>query len=150
MITHEIQVVKEPDPPARQSMWPWAGQTQRPREMTKLEYALYIEGIKSQFKVGDILINNYDKYNNRAPVNELAKGRFYVLSDINEIHSSVRYMSGKPECLYVKNINSLTYGYWSNPDSFDVVSYDELPDAVKQYVDSRNSNQSSPAEGKAH
>ena len=144
MITHEIQVVIPEEPRKSYSHWLLQGQQQqqRPREMSKIEYAQYIEGIKKQVQVGDILIGNYD-VESRGTTRNCPRHRFFEVLDIQEIHTSVRYVSGRPECLYLKNLN-VPYGdggYWTCKDSYDVVPYDELPDEVKQIVDARNNRE---------
>ncbi|HET8688106.1 MAG TPA: hypothetical protein VFM18_15840, partial [Methanosarcina sp.] len=101
MITHEIQVVKETN---NNHLWPYSASS--PKTMSKIEYATYIEDIKSKFKVGDVLIGNFDADSPVRDMNNFNLFRFNILKDIQELHQHVKYINGKPECLYVQNLGS--------------------------------------------
>ncbi len=132
MITHEIKkevpVVQQTHSSFRQpnSNWPYPN-----GKMDKLEYANYLKTIT--IKVGDVVLGTWDKCTRRDNY-DVPEARYFIVSDIQEMHGMVSYVGGKPECIFIRPLSNSHPGYWINPTHYETVPKDAIPEKVKQLV----------------
>lgn len=105
------------------------------KKFDKLGYAQYLA--KLPMKRGDLLMSNY--HEQREP-KELPPHNFFVVKDIQEIHSHVEYhsMDYAPRCLYMAGLSAAGEPFtpfWGCPSSYIVVPLEEVNAEVRLAYD---------------
>jgi len=103
-----------------------------PRKLDKISYTQFIT--KLPCKIGDLLVVKSLDLNGPEALQPF---RWYVVSDIQELHQMANYTTDlEPQCLYLQPLSTYSPGYkaqpfWSNPLLYKVVEQTSVPQVIK-------------------